>query len=121
MNTTRTILKAVPSSLASLVRWVSPPPAGVLASITNNSENSVTYSFQESTDGTSWTAKSFTVGEDTVTSFVLASGATHNLKVTSNQQMRLRAIGTDGTVTISFLDRSTADPDEETVLYPYPS
>jgi hypothetical protein len=122
MVTTRSFIKDVPTTLTPVVVWIAPDPSGVLISLRSQSGSAITYKYQESSNGgATWTDKTFTVGEDTVTNFELAANAIHNAKITSSVQLRLVILGVDGSIEVSLHSSFADDPAEAFTIYPYPT
>lgn len=102
MIVTKTFSKLTPVAEASILKIFGVNATGYGIFIENQDDSaSVIYTFQESTDQTTWTDIEFTVGGSPVTDFTLTHNDTHFIKVTSsNPYIRLTAYG-DAQILIS--------------------
>lgn len=102
MIVTKTFSKLTPVAEGSILKIFGINTTGYGIFIENQDDAaSVIYTFQESTDGTTWTDITFTVNAAPVTDFTLIHNDTHFIKVTSsNPYVRLTAYG-DAVVLLS--------------------
>lgn len=95
MITNRSFLADVGASLATLFKFTGTIRGGILVVLENRDDtNQLTYKVQESNDGVTWVDKSFTVGAETVTTFVLDANSAHTFRIQpSTVQVRVVASG----------------------------
>lgn len=106
--------KQAPVAEASVLRIFGVNSAGYAIFIENQDEsggNTVLYTFQESSNGSTWTDIEFTVGDSTETDFAITPSNVHMLKVSSSQPyIRMTAYG-DAPIAISVAYHKTSDVD----------
>lgn len=97
MTVVKTFNKMAPVAESSLLRVFGVNPTGYAIFLENQDVvggNVITYTFQESVDGATWTDIQFSVNGNPQADFALLPGASHLLKVSSsNPYIRLTAYG----------------------------
>lgn len=112
MQTTNTLTKQIPTSEGTIFEISGIPASGLVVVIDNlDASNSITYKFQDSNDGVTWTDREFAPcgGGSPATTFAVPPNQQHVIKLSPDMsRLRLRASAGAGVLAQLTLTRATA-------------
>lgn len=123
MITTNSLVREIAAVEDTVFEFIGIPAAGFAVNITNTDlNNNLTYKFQQSNDGSTWTDVVFSINNctSTASTFVITPEHSHNVKVTTTMgRMRLRAYGSlTALVTLNYV-KETAVASNQSVTINY--